>query len=226
MSRQSYQRIRNVIRVILAEDHNIVRNGIKMLLDSQPEISVVSEASNGQQVLDLINAGSEADIVLADINMPQLDGIALIEELKKVSPETKLVILTMLDNDKYVAEAFAAGASGYLLKNLGEDELFFGLKAVHEGGRYICMELALKMLDEVLKTAANQIEKLDMEFTVRELEVLQLIAEGFTNREMGEKLFLSKRTVEGHRQALLEKTGTKNTAMLIRFAYSNGFIGN
>ncbi|MBC7417176.1 MAG: response regulator transcription factor, partial [Pedobacter sp.] len=120
-----------MIRVILAEDHNIVRNGIKMLLDSQPEISVVSEASNGQQVLDLINAGSEADIVLADINMPQLDGIALIEELKKISPQTKLAILTMLDNDKYVAQAFAAGACGYLLKNLGEDELVFGLKAVH-----------------------------------------------------------------------------------------------
>ena len=215
-----------MIRVILAEDHNIVRNGIKMLLDNQPEISVVSEASNGQQVLDLISAGLEVDLVLADINMPQLDGIALIEELKKISPQTKLAILTMLDNDKYVAQAFAAGACGYLLKNLGEDELVFGLKAVHKGSRYVCMELSLKMLDKFLKTVANQNKKLDLEFTVRELEVLQLIAEGFTNREMGEKLFLSKRTVEGHRQALLEKTGTKNTAMLIRFAYSNGFIVN
>ena len=215
-----------MIRVILAEDHNIVRNGIKMLLDSQPEISVVSEASNGLQVLDLISAGLEVDLVLADINMPQLDGIGLIEELKKISPQTKLAILTMLDNDKYVAQAFAAGACGYLLKNLGEDELVFGLKTVHKGSRYVCMELALKMLDKLLKTEANQNKKLDLEFTVRELEVLQLIAEGFTNREMGEKLFLSKRTVEGHRQALLEKTGTKNTAMLIRFAYSNGFIVN
>ncbi|MET4080955.1 DNA-binding NarL/FixJ family response regulator [Pedobacter sp. UYP30] len=213
-----------MIRVILAEDHNIVRNGIKMLLESQPGISVVSEAANGQQVLDLINAGLEVDVVLADINMPQMDGIALIEELKSISPQTKLLILTMLDNDKYVAQAFGAGARGYLLKNLGEDELVFGIKAVHSGSRYICTELALRMLDELLKTNAQKKERSEIDFTVRELEVLHLIAEGYTNREMGEKLFLSKRTVEGHRQALLDKTSTKNTAMLIRFAYSCGYI--
>ncbi|MGY3054200.1 DNA-binding NarL/FixJ family response regulator [Pedobacter sp. UYEF25] len=213
-----------MIRVILAEDHNIVRNGIKMLLESQPNISVVSEASNGQQVLDLINGGVEADIVLADINMPQMDGIQLIESLKTISPSTKVVVLTMLDNDKYLAQAFEAGAQGYLLKNLGEDELVFGLKAVQAGTRYVCAELSLRMLDELLKNASQLKEKREMDFTIRELEVLQLIAEGYTNREMGEKLFLSKRTVEGHRQALLDKTSTKNTAMLIRFAYSNGYI--
>lgn len=213
-----------MIRVILAEDHNIVRNGIKLLLESQPEISVISEASNGQQVLDLIKEGLEVDIVIADINMPQMDGIALIEKLKDVSPSTKVVILTMLDNDVYVTQAFGAGAWGYLLKNLSEDELIFGLKAVHDGNRYICTELALRLLDRLLKNSAHSKEKTEIEFTVRELEVLHLIAEGYTNREMGEKLFLSKRTVEGHRQALLDKTGKKNTAMLMRFAYSDGYI--
>lgn len=213
-----------MIKVILAEDHNIVRNGIKLLLESQPDISIVAEASNGQQVLDLINGGHEVDIVLADLNMPQLDGLGLLARLKETTHTSKLIILTMLDSDKYVSLAFSAGACGYLLKNLGEDELVFAIKAVHAGNRYICTELALRMLDERLKKAQSEKERTDIDFSSREIEVLSLIAEGYTNREMGEKLFLSKRTIEGHRQALLDKTNTKNTAMLIRFAYLNNYI--
>ena len=213
-----------MIKVILAEDHNIVRNGIKLLLDTQPDISVVAEASNGQQVLDLINDGQEVDIVLADLNMPKLDGIGLIDKLKSIAPTTKIIILTMLDNDKYISQAFGEGACGYLLKNLGEDELVFALKSVQGGNRYICTELSLRLLDEMLKNADYQKEKENIDLSSRELEVLSLIAEGYTNREMGEKLFLSKRTIEGHRQALLDKTHTKNTAMLIRFAHKNNYI--
>ncbi len=213
-----------MIKVILAEDHNIVRNGIKLLLDTQPDISVVAEASNGQQVLDLINDGQEVDIVLADLNMPKLDGIGLIDKLKSIAPNTKIIILTMLDNDKYISQAFGEGACGYLLKNLGEDELVFALKSVQGGNRYICTELSLRLLDEMLKNADYQKEKENIDLSSRELEVLSLIAEGYTNREMGEKLFLSKRTIEGHRQALLDKTHTKNTAMLIRFAHKNNYI--
>ena len=213
-----------MIKVILAEDHKIVRNGIKILLESQQEISVVAEASNGQEVLDLISDGLEVDIVVADLNMPEVDGIALTAGLKKTEPSTKVIILTMLDNDKYVMQAFESGAWGYLLKNLGEEELIFAIKVVHAGSRYVCTELALRMLDEKLKGAKYEKEKVDIDLSNRELEVLNLIAEGYTNREMGEKLFLSKRTIEGHRQALLEKTNTKNTAMLIRFAYLNSYI--
>ena len=215
-----------MLKVILAEDHNIVRNGIRMLLEADKEISIVAEAVNGQEVIDLIAAGVSADIVLADINMPELDGITLIKQLKIVSPEIRVVVLSMLDNEKYVSQAFTEGAYGYLLKNVSADELLFSLKHVHTGGKYICAELSIRMLDTLINytvPAAVAINN-NIEFSSREIEILHLIAEGLTNAEMSEKLFISKRTIEGHRQSLIEKTGSRNTAALIRFAVLSGFV--
>lgn len=214
------------MKVILAEDHNIVRNGIKMLLESQGEIRVVAEANNGLEVLSYFAEGGHADIVIADINMPEMDGISLIAQLRTLSPSTHVVMLSMLDNEKYVAQAFIEGARGYLLKNVGEDELNFALRYVAGGGKYLCAELAEKLLDKLTQTTIQQPETngQHIDFSLREMEVLHLIAEGYTNTEMADKLFLSKRTIEGHRQALIDKTGAKNTAALIRFAVVNGFI--
>lgn len=216
--------MQNEIKVILAEDHNIARIGIKMLLDNQPDMTVVAEADNGLQLLDLINGSQYADIILADLKMPQLDGIGLINRLKSVDHTSKFIILTMFDNNNYIKQAFCAGARGYLLKNLRVDELFFAIKTVYAGNRYICTELALRMLDELLLNTEHIKEKAKIYFSTRELEVLSNIAEGYTSREVGEKLFISKRTVEGHRRALLVKTNTRNTAMLIRFACLNKYI--
>jgi DNA-binding NarL/FixJ family response regulator len=214
------------LKVILAEDHNIVRNGIKMLLESQGEIRVVAEANNGLEVLNYFSEGGHADIVIADINMPEMDGISLIAQLRTLSPSTHVVMLSMLDNEKYVAQAFIEGARGYLLKNVGEDELNFALRYVAGGGKYLCAELAEKLLDKLTQTTIQHPETngQHIDFSLREMEVLHLIAEGYTNTEMADKLFLSKRTIEGHRQALIDKTGAKNTAALIRFAVVNGFI--
>lgn len=214
------------MKVILAEDHNIVRNGIKMLLESQGEIRVVAEANNGLEVLSYFSEGGHADIVIADINMPEMNGISLIAQLRTLSPSTHVVMLSMLDNEKYVAQAFIEGARGYLLKNVGEEELNFALRYVAGGGKYLCAELAEKLLDKLTQTTLQQPEAngQHIDFSLREMEVLHLIAEGYTNTEMADKLFLSKRTIEGHRQALIDKTGAKNTAALIRFAVVNGFI--
>lgn len=214
------------MKVILAEDHNIVRNGIKMLLESQGEITVVAEANNGLEVLSYFAEGGHADIVIADINMPEMDGISLIAQLRTLSPSTHIVMLSMLDNEKYIAQAFIEGARGYLLKNVGEDELNFALRYVAGGGKYLCAELVEKLLDKLTQTTIQHPETngQHIDFSLREMEVLHLIAEGYTNTEMADKLFLSKRTIEGHRQALIDKTGAKNTAALIRFAVVNGFI--
>lgn len=215
-----------MLKVILAEDHNIVRNGIRMLLEADKEISIVGEAVNGQEVINSIARGIVADIVLADINMPELDGITLIKKLKIMSPNTRIVILSMLDNEKYVLQAFTEGASGYLLKNVSADELLFSLKHVHTGNKYLCAELSISMLNKLINSsgpigiAINQ--KID--FSSREIEILHLIAEGLTNVEMAEKLFISKRTIEGHRQSLIEKTRSRNTAALIRFAVLSGIV--
>jgi DNA-binding NarL/FixJ family response regulator len=215
-----------MLNVILAEDHTIVRNGIRMLLEMDKEINVVGEAVNGLEVLQLIKQDIKIDIILADINMPEMDGIALIRELKIVSPDTRIVMLSMLDNEKYVAQAFSEGASGYLLKNVSADELLFSLKHIHIGGKYLCSELAIRLLDKLIQTSNTQVlsPDLSVELSMREIEILHLIAEGLTNSEMSDKLFISKRTIEGHRQSLIEKTGSRNTAALIRFAVLNGFI--
>jgi DNA-binding NarL/FixJ family response regulator len=215
-----------MIQVLLAEDHNIVRNGIKMLLASDKEINVAGEATNGREALDFIATNTSVDVILADINMPELDGISLIKEVKILNPDIRVVILSMHDNEKYVSQAFIEGASGYLLKSVSADEMIFSLKHVHAGGKYLCSELSMNMLGKLSQKNVNSIADnvSNIEFSMREIEVLHLIADGLTNSEMSEKLFLSKRTIEGHRQSLIEKTNSKNTAALIRYAVLNGII--
>jgi DNA-binding NarL/FixJ family response regulator len=215
-----------MIQVLLAEDHNIVRNGIKMLLGSDKEIHVAGEATNGKEALDFITNNEGIDVILADINMPELDGISLIKEAHNLKPDIRVVILSMHDNDKYVSQAFQEGASGYLLKSVSADEMIFSLKHVKAGGKYLCSELSIKMLEKLSQKSVNSVSEnvSNIEFSMREIEVLHLIADGLTNSEMSEKLFLSKRTIEGHRQSLIEKTGSKNTAALIRYAVLNGII--
>ena len=214
-----------MLNVVLAEDHNIVRNGIKMLLEMDKNINVIGEATNGHEVLKIANQGAKIDIVLADINMPEMDGITLIGSLKAISPGTKIVMLSMLDNEKYVARAFVEGASGYLLKNVSADELLFSLKHIHSGGKYLCAELSVRLLDRLVHSSGVQFNaEPAIDLSMREIEILNLISEGLTNSEMSDKLFISKRTIEGHRQSLIEKTNSKNTAALIRFALVNGYI--
>lgn len=215
-----------MLKIILAEDHVIVRNGIKLLLEYQSLVEVIGESSNGQGVLDLIATGVIPDIVITDINMPELDGIGLIKALKILHPSLKVIILSMIDSEKYVAQAFHEGSYGYLLKNVTEDELMFALKTVSNGTKYLCVELAQKLLDKLIGNISAHSKQVShqVDLTMREIEVLHLLAEGYTNQEMADKLFLSKRTIEGHRQILIDKTGSKNTAALIRFAFINGYL--
>lgn len=212
-----------MLQVVLAEDHNIVRNGIKMLLEMDKNISIAAEAENGLQVMDFVRTGAHIDVILADINMPQMDGISLLKEIRLFDPRIAVVMLSMHDNDKYITQAFLEGSSGYLLKNVSADELIFSLKYVSDGGKYLCSELAMRFFNKMVQQG-NHNSGSQIDFSLREIEVLHLIAEGQTNQEMAEKLFISKRTVEGHRQSLIEKTGSRNTAALIRYSVLNGII--
>ena len=215
-----------MLNVILAEDHNIVRNGIKMLLEMDKDINVIGEAMDGLQALEMVQKGMEVDIVLADINMPEIDGIALISKVKAINPNIKVMILSMLDNEKYVAQAFMEGASAYLLKSVSADELVFSVKHVANGNKYLCTELSIRQLDRLIQKSNMEYGGVDISknFSMREIDVLHLIAEGLTNSEMSDRLFISKRTVEGHRQSLIEKTGSRNTAALIKYAVLNGIV--
>lgn len=215
-----------MLKILLAEDHNIVRNGIKMLLETESSIHVVGEMVNGLEVIVYLDHGGSADIVLADINMPELDGISMVKQLKAKYPEVKVVMLSMHDNEKYISQAFIEGAVGYLLKNISAEELVFSLKHIDTGKKYICAELAVNMLNKLISNGVLDQDATfsESDFSSREIEVLHLIAEGLTNLEMADKLFISKRTVEGHRQSLLDKTGSRNTAKLIRYAATNGLL--
>jgi DNA-binding NarL/FixJ family response regulator len=214
-----------MIRVILADDHHVVRDGIKMLLNSGDEIEVIGEASDGNQVLNLIDSGLDPDIVISDLSMPIMDGLSLISKLKTERPAIKTMVLSVSDDENYVAQAFQNGCLGYLSKSVQQSELIFAIRHIHSGGRYLGADLSVKMVDRVMQEKKLELSP-DITFTSRESEILQLIAQGCTNNEIAEKLFISRRTVEGHRQNLIEKTTSKNTAELIGFAFRYGLILN
>jgi len=215
-----------MLNVILADDDTLVREGIKMILTAQERVNVLGEASNGTQVMNMLSEGLAPHIVLTDINMPEMDGISLVSSLRKIHPAIKVIMLTMSDSNKFIQQSFTAGASGYLLKTIHPEELIFALNQVNIGERYICSTLSMRLLDRSIEFSNIQSSQTDLnvDFSNREMEILGLIAEGLTNQEMSERLFLSKRTIEGHRQSLIEKTGCRNTATLIKYAVLNGMI--
>ena len=217
-----------MIKVILVEDHLVVRNGIKLLLTSSGGIEVIDEASNGGELFELLAKGIIPDVVITDVNMPVMDGLEVVKYLSEQYPTIKVIFLSMLNTVDQVVEAFAKGAKGYLVKNVGFDELVFAVKHIAAGGHYICEELSMQML-ELLSTegTAPSIKKdleIKLDLSERENEVLQLISEGFTNMEIADQLFLSKRTVEGHRQSLINKLKVKNSAELIKYAVQQNLV--
>jgi DNA-binding NarL/FixJ family response regulator len=215
-----------MIRVILAEDHNIVRNGIRNLLEKEKDFKIVGEALNGQEVLDLLRNGVTADVILTDINMPVMNGVEMSQKVRELNTNIKIVVLSMLDHERYVMQAFRAGVNGYLLKNISADELIFAIRHIHVDGRYICSELSLRFLDRLIHQPdrSQHEQETGIEYSTREIEVLMLVADGHTNQEIADRLFTSERTIENYRQTLIEKTEAKNTASLIRYAIQHGLI--
>ncbi|WP_293309987.1 response regulator [Pedobacter sp. UBA5917] len=215
-----------MINIILADDHNIIRTSLKVLIEKHEGIKVVAEVSDGLGVLELLEKGIKADIVLSDIVMPNLDGIALISKIKTLGYDTKVVVLSILDDEKYASNAFISGASAYLSKDIEEDELLFCLQHVMKGKRYLSSNLCISILER-FNTQLNMLSQktgTEINFSEREINVLKLIADGLTNQEIADKLYLSRRTVESQREALINKTGTKNSASLVRFAMRNGYV--
>ena len=212
-------------RIFLVDDHTIVRDGIRSLLATEPDIQVVGEANNGQELLDHLPT-TPTDVVLLDINMPVLDGLATTLRLRAEFPQVRVLVLSMLTHERYVGQILDAGALGYVLKNAERSEIVTAVQAVAAGKPFLCSELGMTMLRKVLaKGDLDEPEtKKPNQLTRRELEVLHLLSEGLTTGEMAEKLFTSKRTIETHRQNMLEKTQTKNTAALIKLAVTQGLV--
>lgn len=214
------------ISILLAEDHHIVGNGIKSLLQLEEDIEIIGEAENGTQVINLLKQGNSPDLIIADINIPKMDGIALAAELSTSHPKIKIIILSMLDHEKYIIQAFNSGVKGYLLANVSMPEMMFAIRHIYQGNEYLSAEVSMNFFKKIARVtdnlSTNGTEAINL--TPRELEILKLTSEGYTNIEMADKLFTSRRTIEGHRQNLIDKTGTKNSVALIVYAFRAGIL--
>jgi len=208
----------NKIKVLLAEDHTIVRQGIRALLEPQMDIEVIGEAEDG---LDAVRKTRklQPDVVIMDISMPELNGIDATRLIKKRVPGTKVLILTMHELEGYVEQVLKAGASGYLVKKTAMSELITAIRAVNQGFTFLSPSVSKMMVDKY-KSASVKKEPI----TARERQILQLIAEGHTNREIAKILFLSIRTVERHRAHIINKLNIHDVAGLTRYAIQKGLI--
>jgi len=214
-------------RLFLVDDHAVLRDGLRSLLADEPMLTIVGEAANGQELFEQLPT-TPTDVVLLDLNMPVLDGLATTQRLRAEYPQIRILILSMVDHERSIGQVLNAGAAGYVLKNTDKNELIVAIQTVAAGKRFLCSDLGLLMLEKVLANVVNtpDINSVQDSSTLsqREWEVLHLLAEGLTNQEMADRLFTSKRTVETHRQNILEKTGVKNTAALIKHALERGWL--
>lgn len=208
------------IRIIIADDHQLFRNGLKILLDSFPEFEVTGEASNGEEFLKLLN-NTEADIALMDINMPEMDGIEATRKGLRICPGINIIALSMYGEEEYYYKMVDAGAKGFLLKDSDIAEVKEAIMTVNKGGSYFSQELLYHVIQKIKH---REHESKSANLSKREKEILFKICEGLSNQEIAETLFISKRTVDKHRANLLSKTNSKNTASLILFAIRNKLI--
>jgi len=216
-----------IIRIMIADDHAILRAGLRSLLSAQDDMTVVAEAIDGEEAVEKAEA-CKPDVLLLDITMPKKSGIEALQEIRKLSPATRVLVLTMHDDHAYLRSVLAAGGSGYLVKRAADTELLMAIRAIQQGRSYIDVGLEENQLQTVLvdeqkarsEAAAKSLESL----SDRERQVLELVALGFTHKEVGESLSLSVKTVETYRSRLSEKLGLRSRAELVRFALELGLL--
>lgn len=207
------------IRILLVDDHQIVLDGVKALLDDLDGFDCVATANNGQKALDLLKV-FDIDVILMDIDMPVMNGMEATKAVKRDFPNVKVISLTQHSERGMVKQLLACGSDGYLLKNIDQDELAMAIRKVNGGQNYFSSEVTMSLAGKAVEKSSTGA---DVEITEREIEILTLIAEGFSSKQIGEKLFISSRTVDTHRTNLMNKLDIHNIAGLIRFALKNGY---
>jgi len=208
-------------KVIIVDDHTLFRNGLRILLNTLEDYQVVAEAANGKQFIDLLETGMP-DLVLLDINMPVMDGIEAATIAQKMYPDLKIITLSMYGEEDYYYKMVNAGVKGFVLKNSDIKEVKTALDVVYDGGSFFSSELLHNLVNS-LKSSSKSKET-HAELSEREMEILILICQGLSNQEIGDKLFISKRTVDKHRANILEKSESKNTAQLVVYAIKNKLV--
>lgn len=211
------------IKILLADDHQIILDGLRMLLDQEEGIEVIAEVTDGEQVITEARKAQELDIILLDINMPKKDGIEVTKLLKTEFPEIRILIMTMYNRKEFIHNLIEAGVDGYILKNSGKKELVSALHALAKGEPYFGKEITRTIMKSYQKSRIFD-SPMEIEITSREKEIIQLISEGLNTIEIGEKLFLSMHTVNTHRKNILSKLNVKNSIGVIRFGIQTGII--
>jgi len=213
------------IRVMIADDHAILRAGLRMLVNAQADMEVVSEASDGEKAVQTARE-TRPDVALLDLTMPRVGGMKALQEMARVCRETRVLVLTMYDDPAYLRSALAAGASGYLLKRAVDAELIAAIRAVHRGGIYVDPRLANVLVQDVLaktSTKAGPTRPVNI-LSRRELQVLGLVARGHTSAEIAKQLFVGVKTIETYRSRFTEKLGLRTRSDVIRFAVQMGLL--
>ena len=212
------------VRVLLADDHAIVRKGLSSLLDGEPGFEAIAEVSDGREALAKVEQ-LHPDVVLMDISMPGLNGLEATRQIKRQFPATKVLMLSMYATEEYIFQALQAGASGYVVKNSAVTELIDAIRAVQSGDSYLSPSISKVVIAEYIQKVEASIgeDRYDT-LTSRERETLQLIAEGHSVRDIAEQLYISDKTVRGHRAALRDKLGIQSTAQLAQYAMRRGLV--
>jgi len=212
------------IKVLIADDHAILRDGIRLLLEAQSDIEVVDEAADGREAVGKA-IELEPEVVLMDIAMPFLNGLEATREIKKAVPSTKVVVLTMHDSEEYILQILNAGASGYVLKHASGSDLLAAIRAVHRGGSYLHPTVTRKVIDDYLRRLSADRERTTFDgLTEREMQILKLITAGNTNQSIAEQLCLSIKTVQTHRTHIMEKLGVHDRTELVKYAIRKGLV--
>ena len=210
-----------VIRIVLIDDHPVVRDGLTSILSTQPDFEVVGEAGSGRQAVELAEQ-RQPDLMFLDLEMPDGDGVEVIEQLGAVAPHTRVIVFTAFDTDDRILSAIEAGAQGYLLKGAPRDELFNAVRVVHAGGSLLQPVVASRLLRRVSKPTNSA--QLSEDLTPRELDVLRELAKGLQNKEIAAELFISERTVKFHVSSILGKLGAGNRTEAVAIAAQRGLI--
>jgi two-component system response regulator NreC len=217
-------------RILIADDHTIVRDGIRLALERSPEYRIVAEAEDGEQAVELAEQ-HKPDVIIMDISMPKLNGIEATTILKKENPEVKVVILTVHEDEEYAYQILRAGASAYVVKSAGKSEIIAAINSAMSGERFFSPGISRIIIDSFIKREHEQEHAIprndahgEQQLTKRETEILQYIAQGYSNRRIAETLFLSIRTVNTHRTNLMQKLDIHDTARLVRYAIETGLV--
>ncbi len=219
--------IKDRIKLLICDDHQIIIDGMNMLIKDADDIDVVDEANNGRQVMDVV-ARRKIDLILMDINMPEMNGIETTQAVKEKYPSIQIIGLTMMNDGPIINKMLDAGASGYILKTCGKDELLTAIRKVAAGGKYLSSEVSETMLNQYTdmrnKAKNRATSNMKDQLTNREIEIVRLIADGLSNAEIAEKLIRSPRTIDTHRTNIMKKVGVHNIAGLIKYAMNNGLL--